>query len=61
MEELVMPALCRSCAADLAHCHGTAIVHVTGWAECSDEPTCEAPEAAHAYRILCVEVDGACC
>lgn len=50
---------CRYCAGDVAHCHGTVIVHVTARPECT-EPDCETPEVAHAFTVDCIAVGCAC-
>ncbi len=48
-----MSAVCRECAADLAHCHGTLIRHAGGRPECTDD-SCSAPElTVHTYVVDC--------
>ena len=47
---------CPDCREDLEHCHGTAIVHVDGLADCSDDPGCRLPAPLHLFVISCAEV-----
>jgi hypothetical protein len=51
---------CRSCVADLDHCHGTLIMHVDGTADCTDFDCRDTDAVRHALRITCVEIDGGC-
>jgi len=52
--------LCADCRHDLEHCHGTAIVHVDGLADCSDDPGCRLPAALHLFVISCADVGCDC-
>ena len=51
---------CAGCQADLEHCHGTAILHVDGEADCSDDPDCRLTGELHLFVISCAEVDCRC-
>ena len=51
---------CPDCREDLEHCHGTAIVHVDGLADCSDDPGCRLPAPLHLFVITCAEVGCDC-
>ena len=39
-ESAMITEACAECQEDLEHCHGTAILHVDGAADCSDDPDC---------------------
>lgn len=54
-----MTTHCRLCENDLAHCHGTVILHPTARPECT-EPDCETPEFVHAFTVDCTAVGCAC-
>ncbi|QEN16726.1 hypothetical protein ACQ856_06335 [Mycolicibacterium psychrotolerans] len=55
-----MESSCRECAAGLAHCHGTLIVHDLHRGECT-EPDCDGPELVlHLLVIDCDAVGCAC-
>jgi hypothetical protein len=51
---------CAECRQDLEHCHGTAILHVDGAADCSDEPDCRLDAELHRFVISCAEVECYC-
>jgi hypothetical protein len=51
---------CPDCREDLEHCHGTAIVHVDGAADCSDDPGCRRPATLHLFMISCADTDCDC-
>ncbi|MCU1491522.1 MAG: hypothetical protein JWM85_2927 [Acidimicrobiaceae bacterium] len=53
MELAVGIELCLECDRDLEHCHGTAIVHLDGFSECSEDPDCRLIAAAHWFQSLC--------
>ena len=45
-EPAVISGTCPECRQDLEHCHGTAIEHCDGSADCSDDPNCQLPGRA---------------
>jgi hypothetical protein len=51
---------CPECRQDLEHCHGTAIEHCDGSADCSDDPNCQLPGELHLFLISCAEVGCDC-
>jgi hypothetical protein len=51
--------VCLDCDNDLEHCHGTAIVHLEGVSECSDDPGCPLNAELHLFIHRCDE-DGCC-
>jgi hypothetical protein len=60
-----MPALalieaCADCQQDLEHCHGTAIAHIDGTGDCTDDDACRLAIEQHLYTISCSEVDCPC-
>ena len=59
-ESAVTIDVCAECAQDLEHCHGTAIVHLDGAADCSDEPDCRLTAGLHVFVLSCAEMDGCC-
>lgn len=55
-----MGTICRECAADLAHCHGTLIRHPGHRAECTEDG-CAAPELfLHSLVVDCDAVGCDC-
>ena len=50
---------CADCAAGLAHCHGTLVLHDPDGRECT-EAGCDAAPARHALSIPCAEVGCPC-
>ena len=59
-ESAVIIEACVECHQDLEHCHGTAIVHVDGTADCSDDPDCRAGAELHLFLLSCHEVECSC-
>jgi hypothetical protein len=59
-ESAVIIDVCAECKQDLEHCHGTAIVHLDGAADCSDDPDCRLTAELHLFVISCAEMDGCC-
>ena len=59
-ESAVITGACAECRGDLEHCHGTAILHVDGAADCSDDPGCRLTAELHLFVISCAEVDCCC-
>lgn len=55
----VTVAGCRDCLRDLDHCHAALVVHVGGWAECTD-PGCDARLERHVLVLTCTDVDQRC-
>lgn len=53
-------ATCRLCAEGLLHCHGTAVLHVSEFWECS-EAGCVLEFELHEITVSCREVDPRCC
>ena len=41
------------CQDDLEHCHGTAILHPDGVADCSDDPDCRLTAELHLFVVAC--------
>ena len=48
------------CASELAHCHGTLVLHADGSVECDGEATCEADEHQHELWVACDELGCGC-
>jgi hypothetical protein len=59
-ESAVIIEACVECRQDLEHCHGTAILHVDGAADCSDDPDCRLAAELHLFVMSCAEVDCGC-
>ena len=59
-ESAVIIEACAECQQDLEHCHGTAILHVDGAADCSDDPDCRLTAELHRFVISCAELDRCC-
>jgi|HubBroStandDraft_4_1064222.scaffolds.fasta_scaffold832347_1 hypothetical protein len=59
-ESAVIIEACAECQQDLEHCHGTAILHVDGAADCSDDPDCRLTAELHWFVISCAELDRCC-
>jgi hypothetical protein len=59
-EPAQLSEICPDCRGDLEHCHGTAIMHIDGLADCSDNPGCPLPAALHLFVISCAEADCDC-
>jgi hypothetical protein len=59
-ESAVIIHACAECQDDLEHCHGTAIEHLDGAADCSDDPDCRLGAGLHLFVISCAEVDCCC-
>jgi hypothetical protein len=60
---LINPALieaCAECGQDLEHCHGTAIMHLDGTADCTDDPGCRLAGDQHLFVISCSEAGCDC-
>ena len=56
----VITGMCPECREDLEHCHGTAIEHCDGAADCSDDPGCGLPADLHLFVIPCADVGCDC-
>jgi hypothetical protein len=59
-ESAVIIEACAECQQDLEHCHGTAILHVDGAADCSDDPDCRLTAELHLFVMSCAELDRCC-
>jgi hypothetical protein len=59
-ESALIIEACGGCEQDLEHCHGTAILHLDGAADCSDDPDCRQAADLHLFVIPCAEVDCGC-
>lgn len=59
-EPAMISGTCPECRQDLEHCHGTAIEHCDGSADCSDDPDCQRPGELHLFLISCAEVGCDC-
>ena len=59
-EPAAISGTCPECRLDLEHCHGTAIEHYDGSADCSDDPDCQLPGELHLFLISCAEVGCDC-
>lgn len=59
-EPAMSSGTCPECRQDLEHCHGTAIEHCDGSADCSDDPDCQLPGELHLFLISCADVGCDC-
>jgi hypothetical protein len=59
-ESAVIIKACAGCEQDLEHCHGTAILHPDGLADCSDDPDCRLTAELHLFVLACHEADCGC-
>jgi hypothetical protein len=59
-EPALIIKVCAECEQDLEHCHGTAIVHSDGSAECAEDPGCRMAADQHLFVITCGEVECGC-
>jgi hypothetical protein len=59
-EPAMISGTCPECRQDLEHCHGTAIEHCDGSADCSEDPGCQLPGEVHLFLIPCAEVGCDC-
>jgi hypothetical protein len=59
-EPILIIEACVECDQDLEHCHGTAIVHFDGSADCTEDPGCRLIVEQHLWVIACAEVDCDC-
>jgi hypothetical protein len=50
---------CVSCTRTWVHCHGTAVVHTDGAADCTSAG-CSVPVELHVLRVSCAELTVAC-
>ena len=48
------------CGTDLAHCHGTLVLHADGTVECDHEDACGADEPQHRLWVACDELGCGC-
>ena len=55
-----VPAGPRCCEQELAHCHGTLVLHADGTVECGEQATCEADDAQHGLWVACDELGCGC-
>jgi hypothetical protein len=51
---------CGACAADLAHCHATLVVHADGVLACQEVDVCGAQPNLHDWWISCTELASPC-
>ncbi|MDP9453127.1 MAG: hypothetical protein M3P97_07020 [Actinomycetota bacterium] len=51
---------CDGCAADLAHCHATMVVHADGVLACQEADACGARPELHDWWISCTELASPC-
>ncbi len=51
---------CEHCAAALAHCHGTLVLHADGSVDCDEASTCELEAGWHEWWVTCTELEPAC-
>lgn len=58
--EGVMSMECATCAENLDHCHGTLVLHVDGFEECTEPGCTDLIELRHTLVIDCHEVHGRC-
>ncbi len=58
-ESAVIIQVCAECQQDLEHCHGTAILHVDGAADCADDPDCRLAAELHLFVLSCAELTAA--
>ena len=59
-ESAVIIQVCAECQQDLEHCHGTAILHIDGAADCADDPDCRLTAELHLFVVSCAELDRCC-
>ena len=59
-EPAVTVDVCIECEQDLEHCHGTAIVHFDGSADCAEDSGCYLAADQHLFVISCDEVECRC-
>jgi hypothetical protein len=59
-EPFLIIEACAECDQDLEHCHGTAIVHCDGSADCAEDTGCHLIVEQHLFAISCAEVDCDC-
>ena len=59
-ESAVIIKAYAGCEQDLEHCHGTAILHPDGIADCSDDPDCRLTADLHLFMVACHEADCGC-
>ncbi len=59
-ESAVIINVCAGCEQDLEHCHGTAILHPYGDADCTGDPDCRLAADLHQFVIACHEADCGC-
>jgi hypothetical protein len=59
-EPAVSIEVCTECEQDLEHCHGTAIVHFDGMADCAEDPDCRMAAEQHLFVVSCGEVQCPC-
>ena len=59
-ESAVTIKACAGCEQDLEHCHGTAILHPDGIADCSDDPDCRLTAELHLFVVACHEAGCGC-
>lgn len=51
------PACCET---ELAHCHGTLVLHADGTVECDEVAACDADELQHELWVACDELGCGC-
>ncbi len=51
---------CASCASELAHCHGTLVLHADGDEVCDEASSCHNDTALHQWWVPCTELHPAC-
>lgn len=51
---------CPACAAALAHCHATLVVHADGDLDCEERGACGAEPALHEWWVPCTELAPQC-
>jgi hypothetical protein len=56
-QPVALTETCAECEQDLAHCHGTAIVHFDGSADCTDDPDCRLAAEQHLFEVSCAEAE----
>jgi hypothetical protein len=59
-EPALIIEVCVECERDIEHCHGTAIVHFDGSADCAEDPGCRMAAEQHLFVITCGEVECSC-
>ena len=55
-----VPAAPSCCGTELAHCHGTLVLHADGTVECDGIDVCDADEAQHELWVSCDELRCGC-